>query len=409
MLRCAIVPLLASVLIVAGGNQPRVVADSKSQAKGADNGVAVDFPSDFPLGLATVVASRPIGNARQAGTFKLTHAGLNLNQSVGQYDSATGRVWCFVTLHDKSLLGKPVRIEAVPADVKPIVTVLKKDGGFEFFDDGRSVLFYQQDAKSKDGKYIRANYVHPLRGLDGRILTQDFPDDHPHHRGIFWAWHQLRVQGQKAGDSWATRDGLSVVKRADILNQGPVFATLKVVADWTSPLFTDESGNPKPILEETTSIRLFHATADSQFLDFEITLQPLFDDVKIGGAENVKEYSGFTARVRPPREMKITDANGELTGDGQGRTSSWSDTSGKFGDDDTYSGLGVLCHRSQPQFPPRWLLRHYGMQNCIYPGRHATRLPVKKPVVLRHRLVIHAGNVVQARIADQQAAYENSP
>ena len=32
---------------------------------------------------------------------------------------------------------------------------------------------------------------------DGQVLTEDFPADHLHHRGIFWAWHQVYV-GEKA-------------------------------------------------------------------------------------------------------------------------------------------------------------------------------------------------------------------
>ncbi|MFW6125426.1 MAG: DUF6807 family protein, partial [Pirellulales bacterium] len=32
----------------------------------------------------------------------------------------------------------------------------------------------------------RACYIHPVRGLHGEVLTDDFPEDHYHHHGIFW-------------------------------------------------------------------------------------------------------------------------------------------------------------------------------------------------------------------------------
>ena len=54
-----------------------------------------------------------------------------------------------------------------------------------------------KDPKAKDGKLARANYVHPLLDLDGEPLTEDFPADHPHHRGVFWAWHQVRIGGRQ--------------------------------------------------------------------------------------------------------------------------------------------------------------------------------------------------------------------
>jgi len=52
------------------------------------------------------------------------------------------------------------------------------------------------------GKYSRSNYLHPVFGLDGEILTEDFPTDHLHHRGIFWTWHQLWHDSLRLSDSW---------------------------------------------------------------------------------------------------------------------------------------------------------------------------------------------------------------
>src|SRR5688572_21483736 len=69
--------------------------------------------------------------------------------------------------------------------------VTKSVEGFEILQQGKKVLFYQQQPKSLGGKYERAGYVHPLYSLKGEILTEDFPDDHPFHHGIFWAWHQI--------------------------------------------------------------------------------------------------------------------------------------------------------------------------------------------------------------------------
>ncbi|MGZ8921068.1 MAG: DUF6807 family protein, partial [Limisphaerales bacterium] len=39
----------------------------------------------------------------------------------------------------------------------------------------------------------RSTYIHPLYGLDGEVLTDDFPKDHYHHRGLFWAWPHVRL------------------------------------------------------------------------------------------------------------------------------------------------------------------------------------------------------------------------
>jgi hypothetical protein len=92
-----------------------------------------------------------------------------------------------------------------PAAPHPIrITVTEE--GFAISEGSDKILAYQRKHRSQDGKYTRANYIHPLYGLDGEILTEDFPPDHPHQRGVFWAWHQLWLSDMKIGDPWATQE-----------------------------------------------------------------------------------------------------------------------------------------------------------------------------------------------------------
>ena len=45
----------------------------------------------------------------------------------------------------------------------------------------------------KGRKYAeaRSDYIHPLYGPAGEVLTADYPNDHPHHRGMYWAWLEV--------------------------------------------------------------------------------------------------------------------------------------------------------------------------------------------------------------------------
>src|SRR5690606_35015868 len=81
-------------------------------------------------------------------------------------------------------------------------TVKDTEAGIEIREGDQKVLFYQKSPKSLNGQYERANYVHPLYGLHEEILTEDFPEDHLHQRGIFWTWHQIVVNGKKIADGW---------------------------------------------------------------------------------------------------------------------------------------------------------------------------------------------------------------
>ena len=71
------------------------------------------------------------------------------------------------------------------------------------FENGHHVLTYHAAHVTQDGNWARANYLHPLTNPSGQVITEDFPDDHPHHRGVFWAWHQAWLQERQLGDAWA--------------------------------------------------------------------------------------------------------------------------------------------------------------------------------------------------------------
>src|SRR5215210_8402824 len=81
-------------------------------------------------------------------------------------------------------------------------TTIKSNEGLEVLENGKKVLFYQVRPKLVDGKYERAGYVHPLYSLNEKILTDDMPPDHPYHRGIFWAWHQIILNEKNIAEGW---------------------------------------------------------------------------------------------------------------------------------------------------------------------------------------------------------------
>ena len=73
-------------------------------------------------------------------------------------------------------------------DEQASMRVAKDPQGYWFTEGDTKVMFYQQERKAMpDGTAARSNYFHPLHDLDGRVITEDFPADHIHHRGIFTA------------------------------------------------------------------------------------------------------------------------------------------------------------------------------------------------------------------------------
>lgn len=280
-------------------------------------------------------------------------------------------------------------------------------------DSGRKVLFFQKKPRSRDGRYARAGYVHPLWDLDGRVLTEDFPDDHPHHRGVFWAWHQLTVDGKQIGDPWLCQDFLSEVKSVQptLLEDGA--ARLEVLSHWKSPLLQDDNGVQKTIVEERTVIVIRPVRDAVRRIDFVISLQAVEQDVRLGGSDDVKGYGGFCVRLRLPDGLRFRLQSGEVQ---PTRTSvdesPWLDMTAAFGQDKRLSGVSVLTHPDTAGFPQRWILRQKrSMQNPVYPGRNTVAIPgtSEPPLKFGYRLVLHRGEAEAAVVNRWQDEFAKSP
>ncbi|MDE2926587.1 MAG: PmoA family protein [Acidobacteriota bacterium] len=366
------------------------------------SGARVRVPEGIPEGWSSPVAAAFESRVPQGRVF--TVVGKNPNGTSAQSDPETGILWL---MGDVPAAGSH-SVKPDPGEAAPAFRMVSDDQGYLVSEGDRPVLFYQSAPRSLDGRYTRAGYVHPLYGLDGQVLTHDFPDDHLHHRGIFWAWHQLWVGDEKAGDPWLTKDFLTEVEHVRFLD-GPLFSVLEATALWTSPLVRDDAGELVPLVRERVRIQVFRSTPDSQVIDFHIRFRALVDGIRLGGSENPRGYSGFTVRVHASPDGRIHDQSGIQEGDRVGESSPWADYSGTFGLGGMISGIGMLTHPSYPEFPPRWLLRNYGMQNVAFPGRHPVDLPRGQPLDLRHRLVIHRGGFEEAEIALHQKVYEMVP
>lgn len=288
----------------------------------------------------------------------------------------------------------------------PAMKTEETSEGYWILEGNQKVLFYQQATRSLDGKYPRANYVHPLLDLDGNEITEDFPADHPHHRGIFWAWHQCLVGSSSAGDGWACQDFNWQVHQVRP-RQKRKWAALEVQVTWSSPAIRHDNGQPVPLVDERTTIRVQRAGTDIRVIDFDIQLHALVPELKLGGSNDAKGYGGFSPRFRMPDKVDFLGESGPvepittaLEGGG------WMHLSGDFGRQGSRSGITIMCHRSVPGFPQGWILRRSGsMQNAVYPGATPLPLEIGSPWRFRYRLLLHRGPVQPRQIEQYYQAY----
>ena len=293
----------------------------------------------------------------------------------------------------------------------PHMSLVATRDGYWFHEGGKKIMFYQRVEKSLEGKWPRSNYIHPLVDLDGNEVTEDFPSDHPHHRGIYWAWHQIFAGKQRLGDAWVASDFIAEVVQADVIQADEKAAALRVQVEWKSPLWTNDKKQPRPFLKETTVIRLHQATNALRLIDFDIQLQALIPELHLGGSENAKGYSGFSARIKHPREVVFNSESGPVQPQTNGLAAGpWIDMVGKYAGGDTVTGIGILCHPGYPNGKQLWILRaRSSMQNAAYPGQHAKPLLMDKPWRLKYRLVLHRGDTKQANFPRLQKEFTGQP
>ncbi len=261
--------------------------------------------------------------------------------------------------------------------------------GLELFENGKPVLFYQKALKSLDsGKYPRNNYIHPLYSLQGDILTEDFPEDHPHHRGIFWAWHQIHVADSAISDGWALDNFVSTIKnvRTEVNLEQAVF---NISVEWSSPVFN--SG--QPYMTENTNYLVHRLQNGARLIDMEISLQAKIDSLYIGGSNNEKGYGGLSIRIKMPDDLIFRGKKGKVTPENlQVDAGPWMDFTASFGRGGSPTGVTLFCHPSTPGYPQKWILRQKSsMQNIVFPGQYKVQIPQDQPLVLRYRLMIHNG------------------
>ncbi len=262
------------------------------------------------------------------------------------------------------------------------------------------VLFYQRVTKSLDGKWPRAGYVHPLYDLGGNVITEDFPSDHGHHRGIFWAWHQVWLGDKQLGDPWVCKDFVWDVQ--SITTTSPA-SGLSIVAKvhWKSPDHVDDRQRMIPVVEETTSITVHQAQETHRAIDFAISLLPLAEGIRIGGSDDEKGYGGFSPRIKLNDGQRFVSSRGEVE-----PTKNAIDAGAWIDIVDKKSGLTMISHPQNPGTPGQWILRRQrSMQNPVFPGREPVTLVKETPTLLRYRLVIHDGSLSSEKISSLQQAF----
>lgn len=251
-------------------------------------------------------------------------------------------------------------------------------------DDGKTVLVYR--ARTQDPSQPgRSNYVHPLYAPDGTLLTEDRGADFPEQRGAFWAWRQVRLNGQLVADGWGMSGLTYFVKETKFQGQVDGSGVLTLDTDW----IVSTGGELVYVARETTAITVYALNKGARRIAFDTTITPRVDGLSLGGSEDSKGYGGFALRLVRPDKLTfaaqgkvVSPAQDQIAG-GPAMGFSWANEAGL-----PAWALGLAC-KAQGKPITQWILRNTpSMQNCAFPGRAPFTLTKDTPLHLESTLVI---------------------
>jgi hypothetical protein len=272
-------------------------------------------------------------------------------------------------------------------------------GRLTLYDGEQPVLAYNYGDQLKEGvpkDRTRSSYVYPIWGLDGENLTDDFPADHHHHRGLSWMWPKLRIDGDPV-DIWHIRGIRSYFDHWIERKAEADHAVITVANEW-------KLDDGRRVADETVKLTVHKANEKGRAIDVELKLKAKGATVELRGQEG-KGYGGLNLRFAPRRDTDLTTDKGHLERDSDKNHHAWADLSAKFTKSDAMSGIAIFIAPDHPDAPPPWTLRYYGDLNVAWPGIEPRVLKPGESVTLPYRLWVHRGDASHADVAKAFAAY----
>jgi hypothetical protein len=255
------------------------------------------------------------------------------------------------------------------------------DGRLELREDGRPAIAYNYAPQLRNGApeiKRRSGYVHPVWAPNGVVVTDDFPRDHWHHRGIFWAWPVVRLHG-KTYDLWTLTGGIETRHEKWLERKQDVEAVLGAENGWYI--------EGTRVARETVRIEVEPSAGGQRRMHYDIALTSVVP-LEIAGSQDGKGYGGFNIRFAPRKDTVVRTDAGVEAKDTDMVPHPWAELEA------TYEGrrtrVRIDGHPSNPGHPQGWCLRHYGFLGANYPGLPVLKMEPGKPLRLRYTVTVAA-------------------
>ncbi len=255
--------------------------------------------------------------------------------------------------------------------------------------------FFTSYIFSEDEKYP---FFFPVNGPSNATVTSMRNGNYPHHSSLFFGCDRVND-----GNYWqeGLERGQIISLRADIIESGEDKVVIENECIWRRP-------NANSPVKDIRKITITAPSKDLFQIDFDITMEMLID-VTI----EKTNHSLFSGRM--DADLAVTNGGTMVNAEGNrgeketfGKASPWIDFFGKRGD--KTEGMAILQHPTNEWYPSPWFTRDYGFfsPTPMYWPQNGKETTLKKGQIikLRYRVLIHSGDVVAAKIAEQFDKYK---
>lgn len=289
-----------------------------------------------------------------------------------------------------------VAVTAAPA--MQIIEDPKTSGIITIKDGGKNVLSYRiadQLPAGVDRKYARSNYIHPLWGIDGAVITDDFPADHPHHHGLSWGWPIIKTRG-KTTSNWMP--GTPPLRHEFVRWIEKSATTSGAVLDLETRWVLEN----EEVARERTRLDIDPIMNDGRLIRLNITLTATGGPLTLQGSqEQNKGYGGLLFRGAPSfKGARLRTDTGETSGDIIMQPQRWADLS------DDKNGIAIFAGFS-PEWPGRFMARnsYAGIINPSWPGTDPYTVKEGKTVHFRYGIYLHPADQPTEAIAAKNSHF----
>lgn len=295
------------------------------------------------------------------------------------------------------------------------VAASKEKGKVAFSFGDRKLMNYQAEPgefprKNIKPAFLRGGYLHPIWTPSGRLVTDDYPANHLHHHGVWWAWTKTKVADREP-DFWNMGEGKGRVEFAALDDSwsGPVhggFRSQHRFVDLTAP-------KPTTVLNESWEVAVFAGQKpDAGYWMFDlVSQQQCATDTPL----KLPSYHYGGMGVRGNWDWNGKDKTYFLTSEGETDREKGHATRGRWCDmagdvDGARAGIAILCHPENFRAPQPMRL-HPTEPFFNFAPQQAGDMEIKpgQLYISRYRFVIHDGPPDRAELDRLWNDYAHPP